>query len=114
MNSTPPPAGLPLDGKEVHSHIEVRSHQFVETWSSLQGQVIRIRAKVSNGVPRGGRPFAPLVSLDFVDSQGKKRGTVQLLFNLPAIKKEEWHNDITVSRPELWLESATIVGSAGE
>jgi hypothetical protein len=60
--STPPPAGLPLDGKEVHSHIEVRSHQFVETWSSLQGQVIRIRAKVSNGIPRGGSAFGYISS----------------------------------------------------
>jgi hypothetical protein len=47
----PPRPGLPLSG-EVYNYAEVRSNQFVETWSSARGGAIHIRVHVAN--QRGG------------------------------------------------------------
>ena len=117
----PPHAGLPAScahngrSDQCYNIAQVRSHQFVETWTSFQGGVIHIDAHVANGVPFGGTSFAPIVTLAFLDFQGKQQGAVQLLFNVPAIKNDEWHHDINIAgRDYLWLQSSNIVASAAE
>jgi hypothetical protein len=88
----------------VYNIARVRAHNFVETWSSIRGGSLHIRAVVSNGeggfLGRG--PFAPIVTLAF-SSQGKKTGELKLLFNLPASVKDQTY-EIDVPRGTLLWE----------
>jgi hypothetical protein len=108
--STVPAAAL--DGT-VYNIARVTSHNFVETWTSLSGGTLHIRAVASNGdggfLGRG--PFAPVVTLAFV-SQGRKIGEVKLLFNVPASQKDQTHEINIAGGGALWLQSDTIVASA--
>jgi hypothetical protein len=109
-----PAAATSLSGA-VYNFAQVRSNQFVETWTTVNGNTVHVRAHVAN--QRGGLaagPFAPVVTLAFHDAQGNKKGELKLSFNVPASQKDQWHE---IDIPEgftLWEQSARIVASAAE
>jgi len=107
------PAAAALSG-ETYNFAQVRSNQFVETWTSVRGNTLHIRVHVAN--QRGGlasTSFAPIVTLAFHDAQGK-RGELKLGFNVPAVKKNEWHEIDVPTGLALWQQSDKIVASAAE
>lgn len=61
---------------EVYNFAQVRSHQFVETWSSVRGGAIHVRVHVANqagGIAGAlGGAFTPVVTLSFRDQQGRQ------------------------------------------
>jgi hypothetical protein len=97
----------------IYNIARVHAHNFVETWTSLSGDAIHIRAVVSNGewVSLGKDPFAPIVTLTFSDA-GKKTGELQLLFNVPASQKNQTHETNIPGAVALWDTSNHIEASA--
>lgn len=91
----------------------VHAHNFVETYSSLNGNDIHIRAIVSNGEggTLGRGPFAPIVTLAF-SAKGKPTGELKLLFNLPASRKDETYDINIPGERTLWEQSDCIAASA--
>ena len=105
-----PVQGDPDSGYNI---ARVHAHNFVETYSSLNGDAIHIKAIVSNG--EGGTfgrgPFAPIVTLEF-SNHGQKTGELKLLFNLPASEKDHTYEINIPGGSALWRESDHIVASA--
>ena len=97
----------------IYNIARVHAHNFVETWTSLSGDAIHIRAVVSNGewVSFGKDPFAPIVTLTFSDA-GKKTGELQLLFNVPASQENQTHETNIPGAVALWDTSNHIEASA--
>jgi hypothetical protein len=91
----------------------VTAHNFVETWSSMRGGVLHIRAVVSNGenIIFGHGPFGPIVTLAF-SSHGKKTGELKLLFNLPASVRDQTYEIDVPNGALLWEMSDHIETSA--
>lgn len=103
------------DKRETYNIAEVRSHQFIETWTAKRKGSLYIRAHVANQRPGISQaPFTPIVTLAFHDEEGKKAGEVKLHFNVPASRKNEWHETYIAGGTNLWDRSSSIVASAAE
>ena len=109
------PVSAFTDKAVKENHAEVRSHQWVDTWTSLQGTKIHVRARIVNetgGAFHGS--FWPQLTLRFVDAAGKNLAEYRLNLSCPANRKE---CSTGANLPEgigLWAAAANIVASAAE
>lgn len=105
-----------LAGKEGYHFSEVRSHQFVEAWPSLNsdGKAIHIKVKVSNGVQIA--PFNPTVWIDFKGAGG----TIIRFTKTYALGPSGFGHgvdrtfDYDIPRPEVWATTDDVVLRAFE
>lgn len=111
--SLPTPAAALSD--TVYDFAQLRSNQFVETWTSVQGGAVHIRVHVAN--QRGGffaQPFPGIETLSFQDARGIESGELKFNFNVPASQKNGWY-DITVPTAfGLFEGAAKIVASVAQ
>ncbi len=104
-------------GKEGYHFAEVRAHQFVEVWPSLNpdGKAIHIKVKVSNGVQMA--PFSPTVWIDLVGPGGS---IVARYIQTYKFGPAGFHGgvdrtyDYNIARPELWSMTEKVVIHAFE
>jgi len=104
-----------VDNAVPQNHAEVRPHQWVETWTSLQGTEVHVKARIVNetgGLLHGS--FWPQLTLRFVDSSGKNLAAYQLNLSCPANRKECSAETNLPGGSGLWTSTAIIVASAAE
>jgi hypothetical protein len=98
-------------------HAEVRAHQFVEIWTSLQPEgEIFVRAHCSNsvgGIASIGRAaFTPAVTLSFRDAKNAKLGDLVLFYICKG--KDTWVEQRIPGHMGLWTAASKIEASAAE
>jgi hypothetical protein len=109
--------GPALAGKEGYHFSEVRSHQFVEAWPSLNSdeKSIHIKVKVSNGVQIA--PFSPTV---WIDLKGAGGVTILRFTKTYSLGPSGWGHgvdrtyDYDIPKPELWAMTEDVTLRAFE
>lgn len=112
------PPALPTIG-EYYNFAQVRAHQFVETWSSLnQGLGVHVRAHIANeggGLTSKGGCFSPVVTLTFIDRRQGKARAQATLFYVQAGAGDSWReSNLPLIQPAIWSASSKIVASASD
>jgi len=97
--------------KQGYHFSEVRAHQFVEAWPSLNpdGKSVHLKVKVSNGVQIA--PFHPTVVIDFVGAGGQ---IVARYVKDYSLGPSGFHGgvdrtyDYDIARPDLWASAVDV------